>query len=181
MRTSNWLKFVLMAMLVATSIGAVAQQPTHHWAIVLHGGAGVIERSALGPEGDTAYRAGLSRPLRRVRRFSIRAARRWMQLRLQSKSSKMIRCSMRDGRGVYSLKGKTRWTPSIMDGATLKAGAVAGVTRTTASYQRRASGDGEVAARDDRRTRGRMYLQRELDWSRRSRATSLPRAAGKRW
>src|SRR6476660_2211266 len=59
LRTSNWLKFVLMAMLVATSIGAVAQQPIHHWAIVLHGGAGVIERSALGPEGTTAYRAGL--------------------------------------------------------------------------------------------------------------------------
>ena len=48
-----------MAMLAATSIGAAAQQPTHHWAIVLHGGAGVIERSALGPEGTTAYRAGL--------------------------------------------------------------------------------------------------------------------------
>ena len=42
---------------------AWAQQPAHHWAIVLHGGAGVIERSKLGPEGDSKYRAGLQRAI----------------------------------------------------------------------------------------------------------------------
>jgi len=34
-------------------------QTGHRWAIVLHGGAGVIERAKLGPDGDSGYRAGL--------------------------------------------------------------------------------------------------------------------------
>ena len=33
----------------------------HRWTIVVHGGAGVIERAALGPEGDLAYRASLTK------------------------------------------------------------------------------------------------------------------------
>ena len=40
-------------MMMAAGMAAPAQAPTaHHWAIVVHGGAGVIERSQLGPEGD---------------------------------------------------------------------------------------------------------------------------------
>ena len=38
---------------------AQGAQTAHRWAIVVHGGAGVIERSKLGPEGDKAYREGL--------------------------------------------------------------------------------------------------------------------------
>ena len=42
-----------------------AQQATegnrHPWTIVMHGGVGVIERAALGPEGDAAYRASLTK------------------------------------------------------------------------------------------------------------------------
>ena len=51
MHISKLLKFVFTAMLAATSFGAIAQQPkpTHQWAIVLHGGAGVIERSSMSP------------------------------------------------------------------------------------------------------------------------------------
>ena len=38
------------------------------WAIVLHGGAGVIERTSMTPERDAAYRAGLETALRAAAR-----------------------------------------------------------------------------------------------------------------
>jgi beta-aspartyl-peptidase (threonine type) len=38
-----------------------AQQPTvHRWAIVLHGGAGTIERASMTPAREAAYRASLA-------------------------------------------------------------------------------------------------------------------------
>src|ERR1700759_5402189 len=37
----------------------VMQAPAGKWAIVMHGGAGVIERGSMTPERDKAYRAGL--------------------------------------------------------------------------------------------------------------------------
>jgi len=52
-----------MGMVAAGVTGAFAQEPAHHWAIVVHGGAGVIEKSQLGPDGDKAYRAGLDRAI----------------------------------------------------------------------------------------------------------------------
>ena len=53
----------LLGLVAGAVSGAYAQQPVHHWAIVVHGGAGVIEKSALGPDGDKAYRAGLDRAI----------------------------------------------------------------------------------------------------------------------
>ena len=54
---------MLAGVVAAAGVSATAQQADtaqpHHWTIVVHGGAGVIERSALGPKGDTAYRASL--------------------------------------------------------------------------------------------------------------------------
>ena len=52
-----------MMMTAAGTAQAQGQPQAHHWAIVVHGGAGVIERSKLGPEGDTAYRVGLTQAL----------------------------------------------------------------------------------------------------------------------
>ena len=43
----------------AGQVGQV-EQPVHHWSIVVHGGAGVIARTALGPNGDAAYRTSLA-------------------------------------------------------------------------------------------------------------------------
>jgi len=37
----------------------VTQAPAGKWAIVLHGGAGVIQRSSMTPERDKAYREGM--------------------------------------------------------------------------------------------------------------------------
>ena len=42
---------------------AQAPQPAHHWAIVVHGGAGVIERSKMSATKEASYRAGLAAAL----------------------------------------------------------------------------------------------------------------------
>ncbi len=47
----------LLPVLLATT--AWAEPPAHHWAIVLHGGAGVIERNDE-PEREAEYRAGMT-------------------------------------------------------------------------------------------------------------------------
>ncbi len=39
----------------------VAKAPAHSWAIVMHGGAGVIERASMKPETEAAYKAGMDR------------------------------------------------------------------------------------------------------------------------
>src|SRR5580698_8719231 len=51
------------AIALASPVAVLAQQPPHHWAIEVHGGAGVIERKDLGPEGDKHYREGLTRAI----------------------------------------------------------------------------------------------------------------------
>ena len=62
---SVWRLCMLAGLAAGLSLIAWAQQPVaprpaaHPWSLVVHGGAGVIERSALGPEGDAAYRASL--------------------------------------------------------------------------------------------------------------------------
>ena len=47
----------------ANAVASGQQQGARHWALVVHGGAGVIEKSQLGPEGDKAYRAGLDKAI----------------------------------------------------------------------------------------------------------------------
>jgi beta-aspartyl-peptidase (threonine type) len=102
----------------------------HKWAIVLHGGAGVIERSSIDPKTEAAYRAALKQGLEAGAAV------------LQKGGSSMdaieavIRIFEDDplfnaGRGaVFTSEGKNELDSAVMDGATLKAGAVAGVTRT---------------------------------------------------
>ena len=48
-------------MTAALAAGADAQQTNvRHWAIVLHGGAGIIERASMNPTTEAAYRASLA-------------------------------------------------------------------------------------------------------------------------
>ncbi|MGA8727405.1 MAG: isoaspartyl peptidase/L-asparaginase [Terracidiphilus sp.] len=108
----------------------VQQLPVHHWAIVLHGGAGVIERGTMNHKTEAAYRAGLAE--------AIEAGAKVLDG--GGSSLDAIEASIRilednplfnAGRGaVFTADGKNDLDAAIMDGATLKAGAVAGVTRT---------------------------------------------------
>lgn len=121
-------------MMINAANVTMAQQtqasPARHWAIVVHGGAGVIERSALGPEGDSEYRAGL--------KHAIEAGSAVLDKGGSSLDAVEAAINVLEddphfnaGRGaVFSAEGKNEMDSSIMDGSNLKAGAVAGISRT---------------------------------------------------
>ncbi len=105
-------------------------QPAHHWAIVVHGGAGVIERSTMKPETEAAYRASMTKATEAGAKVldSGGSALDAIEAAIHILEDDPL---FNAGRGaVFTAEGKNELDSAIMDGATLKAGAVAGVTRT---------------------------------------------------
>jgi beta-aspartyl-peptidase (threonine type) len=108
----------------------VAAKGSHQWAVVLHGGAGVIERKSMTKERDEAYRTALTGAIQTAASVldkggssmdAVEAAIRIME------DDPMFNA----GKGaVFTADGKNELDAAMMDGATLKAGTVAGVTRT---------------------------------------------------
>lgn len=100
------------------------------WTLVIHGGAGVIERDRLTPEQDTAIRAALSHALETGSAI----------LREGGTALDAIEATIREmeddpnfnaGRGaVFTYDGVIEHDASIMDGATRAAGAVTGTSNT---------------------------------------------------
>jgi len=58
----------------------MSAQQAHHWTIVVHGGAGVIERAALGPKATRRIVPGLPR-LRKRGQGAGPGGSRWMRLK----------------------------------------------------------------------------------------------------
>ena len=124
----TWVAVLAIAALAAHA--QTAQPATHHWAIVVHGGAGVIERATMKPETEAAYRASMKQATEAGAKV------------LDSGGSSLdaIEATIHvleddplfnAGRGaVFTAEGKNELDAAIMDGSNLKAGAVAGVTRT---------------------------------------------------
>ncbi|HUY80198.1 MAG TPA: isoaspartyl peptidase/L-asparaginase [Acidobacteriaceae bacterium] len=106
------------------------QPPPHKWAIVLHGGAGVIERSSMSPQAEKQYRAGL--------RAALSAAARVLSKGGSSLNAVQAAIEVMEdnplfnaGRGaVFAANGTNQMDAAIMDGATMRAGAVADVQHT---------------------------------------------------
>jgi beta-aspartyl-peptidase (threonine type) len=122
----------LVAAATAVSISAQQAAPAqaHHWTIVVHGGAGVIERAALGPKGDADYRAGLTAATEAGAKVldAGGSALDAVEAVLNILEDDPL---FNAGRGaVFTSEGKNELDSSIMDGSNLKAGAVAGVTHT---------------------------------------------------
>lgn len=122
---------VFACILIATAFAA-GQQPAgaHQWTIVVHGGAGVIERPALGPKGDADYRASLTKGIEAGAKVldSGGSALDAVEAVLKIFEDDPL---FNAGHGaVFTSEGKNELDSSIMDGSNLKAGAVAGVTRT---------------------------------------------------
>lgn len=124
--------------ITVTSMAQIGSAPTavvpaaqpHRWALVLHGGAGVIERSSMKPETEKLYRAGLEQALRAAAAVldhggsSVDAVEAGIRL---LEDNPMFNA----GKGaVFTADGKNELDAAIMNGATLQAGAVADVTRT---------------------------------------------------
>ena len=104
--------------------------PPAAWSLVLHGGAGVIDRADLTAEQDAAYRQALT----------AAAEAGAAVLRVGGAALDAVEAAVRAleneplfnaGRGAaFTAEGRNELDAAIMDGATLRAGAVAGVTRT---------------------------------------------------
>ena len=100
------------------------------WSIVLHGGAGVAEHKDMPPEREAAFRAGMAEAL------DAGAA----VLAVGGSALDAVQASVEvleedvlfnAGRGaVFTAEGRNELDAAIMDGSTLAAGSVAGVTRT---------------------------------------------------
>ena len=122
---------------------ATAQtQPTHDWKLVIHGGAGVIEKAKITPEREKAIRGALDHALASGSKIlagggtaldAVEAAVRVLE----------DDPNFNAGRGtVFTFDGVIELDASIMDGRTRAAGAVAGVPTTTQPDQPGAHGDG---------------------------------------
>jgi L-asparaginase / beta-aspartyl-peptidase len=116
--------------LAMTAALPVAAQDRPEWSLAIHGGAGVIERGQLSPEQDAAYRAALNEALAVGARVladggsSLDAVEAVIQV-LEDEPL------FNAGRGaVFTADGRIEHDAAIMDGTTLNAGAVAGLTRT---------------------------------------------------
>lgn len=112
----------------AASAGQIVEVP--RWALAIHGGAGVIERAEFSPERARGYNEGLNAAL--VAGGAV----------LEAGGSAMdaVAAAVRvlednplfnAGRGaVFTAEGHNELDAAIMDGSNLRAGAVAGITRT---------------------------------------------------
>lgn len=110
--------------------GGVGARPERQWGIVLHGGAGIIDRKAMDAESDAAYRASL---VEAIRAGGAVLEGGGSSLDAAETSIRMLEDNplFNAGRGaVFAVNGKNELDAAIMDGATLRAGAVAEATRT---------------------------------------------------
>ena len=126
--------WVLASMVTGAVSSLFAQQLSSpaagRWAIEVHGGAGVIKRSAMSPEAEAAFRASMAQAAEAGAKVldrggssldSVEAAIRILE------DDPLFNA----GRGaVFTPEGKNELDAALMDGSNLKAGAVAGVTRT---------------------------------------------------
>jgi beta-aspartyl-peptidase (threonine type) len=97
------------------------------WGMVIHGGAGTLERNEMTPEREAAYRAGLDRALRAGYAVLQRGGRSVdaVQAAINVLEDDSL---FNAGKGaVLNAEGHPELDASIMDGSTLAAGSVAGV------------------------------------------------------
>jgi beta-aspartyl-peptidase (threonine type) len=121
---------VAIAALTLAAQGQTPQPAQHHWAIVVHGGAGVIERASMKPETEAAYRASMKQATEAGGRVLDNggSALDAIEATIHILEDDPL---FNAGRGaVFTAEGKNELDAAIMDGSNLKAGSVAGVTRT---------------------------------------------------
>lgn len=122
------LSLVLALSAVASACATTPAPP--QWSIVIHGGAGVIERGQMDAATEAAYRAALTDAANAGGEVLARGgtALDAVETVIQRMEDDPL---FNAGRGaVFSAEGRNELDAAIMDGATLRAGAVAGVTRT---------------------------------------------------
>ena len=105
-----------------------SQVKKQEWAIVIHGGAGVITRAKMTPEMDKEYRNSLGEALNAGKKIleeggtALDAVERTIRI---MEDNPLFNA----GKGaVFTHDGKNELDAAIMDGSNLAAGSVAGVT-----------------------------------------------------
>src|SRR6184192_1107282 len=117
----------LAALAGAQQFGRMSSTKENKIGLVVHGGAGTIERGKMTPEREREYRAGVENALRAG----------WEILQHGGSSLDATEAAVRTfeddpnfnaGKGsVFSAAGTNEMDAAIMDGKTLKAGAIAAV------------------------------------------------------
>src|SRR5437762_5453967 len=117
------MKIAVLVMMLATT--AVAQNKPM---LVMHGGAGTITRASMTPEMEKQYRETLEQAMRAGHAVLMKGG---SSLDAVETSIRILEDSplFNAGKGaVFTHEGKNELDAAIMDGKTMKAGAVAGVT-----------------------------------------------------
>lgn len=120
---------VAFAAAVLSAAPAAAQaRPQGRWTLVIHGGAGVIERGRMSPQQEAAYRAALNAALDRGSAVLSRGGSSLdaIEAAITGLEDDPL---FNAGRGaVFTAAGRNELDAAIMDGSNLRAGSVAGVT-----------------------------------------------------
>jgi len=119
-----------LALAVLALMSAAAVEAKQGWTLVIHGGAGVLEREKMTPERDRATRAALDRALAAGGTILDKGG---SALDAVEAAVKVLEDDphFNAGRGaVFTYEGKNELDAAIMDGRDRRAGAVAGVTTT---------------------------------------------------
>jgi beta-aspartyl-peptidase (threonine type) len=135
---SAWQRCVSLALLIGallmSLVPAADAQPQNEsrpaWRLVIHGGAGVIERGRLSGEDERAIRAALERALQAGSAILERGG---SALDAVEVTARVLEDDphFNAGRGsVFTYQGTIEMDAAIMDGSTRAAGAVNGVTAT---------------------------------------------------
>ncbi len=117
----------LSCLLLAGSIAAQEKDQPMKFGMVIHGGAGTIERNTMTPEKEEAYRAGLEQSLKAGYAVLERggASLDAVEAAIHVLEDNPL---FNAGKGaVFTSDGTNELDSSIMDGKTLAAGAVTGV------------------------------------------------------
>jgi L-asparaginase / beta-aspartyl-peptidase len=121
-------RFLLPLLFLFTIVAASAQSQQGKYVLVIHGGAGTILKSQMTPEREQAYKEALTRALQagykllREGKSSVDAVEASVHV---MEDSPLFNA----GKGaVFTNEGKNELDAAIMDGRTLAAGSVAGVT-----------------------------------------------------
>ena len=121
------LLFLLIGALLMTN---AAHAQSTEWKLVIHGGAGVIERASLTPEKDREIRTALDHALATGSKVLVGGGSALDAVEATVKELE-DNPNFNAGRGaVFTYQGTNELDAAIMDGRTRGAGAVTGVTAT---------------------------------------------------
>jgi len=116
---------------VASAFAQNTPAPTaRKWALVIHGGAGVLERASMNSEAEANYRAGIREALTAAAAVLEKGG---SSLDAVEAAIKLLEDNplFNAGRGaVFAADGTNQLDAAIMDGQTMRAGSVADVQRT---------------------------------------------------